>query len=46
VRGVQKCRESVKDKDTKDESPEKATVQGMKMEARIFSYISEHKHIH
>lgn len=43
MRGVQKSRESVKEK---NESPEKTIVQGVKMEARISSYISEHTHIH
>jgi len=46
VKGVQKCRESVKEKETMNESPEKTIVQGVKMEARISSYISEHTHIH
>jgi hypothetical protein len=46
VRGVQKCWESVEKKETKNENPEKAIVQDVKMEARISSYISEHTHIH
>jgi hypothetical protein len=46
VRVVQKCRESVEKKEIKNENPEKAIVQGVKLEARISSYISEHTHIH